>query len=128
MTARRSHDTRHAEQEKAQAVQREAGKHPASRIKQHPAPSTISEHVHDTLLAEIRRAYLSSVNAAVRREGEWRSLSYTPQLGHGARKLAVAALQESVTEFTRAVPDAVRLSARGERAADPGAAADEHRV
>jgi transcriptional regulator with XRE-family HTH domain len=89
-----------AEQEQAQAVQREAGKHLASWIKQHPAPSTITEHVHDTLLAEIRRAYASSVNAAVRREGEWRSLSYTHQLGHGARKLAVAALQESVTEFT----------------------------
>jgi hypothetical protein len=89
-----------AEQEQVQAVQREAGKHLASWIKQNSAPSAISEHVHDTLLTEIRRAYASTVNAAVRREGEWRSLSYTHQLGFGARKLAVAALQESVTGFT----------------------------
>ena len=89
-----------AEQEQVQAVQRDAGKHLASWIKQHPSPPPISEHVHDTLLAEIHRAHASSVNAAVRREGEWRSLSYTHQLGFGARKVAVAALQESVTGFT----------------------------
>ena len=43
--------------------------------------------------------HASSVNAAIRRDGEWRSLSYTHQLGFGARKLAVDALQESVTGF-----------------------------
>jgi transcriptional regulator with XRE-family HTH domain len=89
-----------AEQEQAQAVQREAGKHLGSWIRQNLAPPPISEHVHDTLLTEIRRAHASTVNAAVRREGEWRSLSYTHQLGFGARKLAVATLQESVTGFT----------------------------
>ena len=89
-----------AEQEQAQAVQREAGKHLASWIRQNLAPPAISEHVYDTLLTEIRRAHASTVNAAVRREGEWRSLSYTHQLGHGARKLAVTSLQESVTGFT----------------------------
>ena len=89
-----------AEREQVQAVQREAGRHLASWIKQHPSPSPVGGHVHDTLLDEILGAYASSVNAAVRREGEWRSLSYTHQLGHGARKLAVAALQASVTEFT----------------------------
>jgi transcriptional regulator with XRE-family HTH domain len=89
-----------AEREQVQAVQREAGRYIASWIKLHPAPSLVGGHVHDTLLDEIDRSYASSVNAAVRRDGEWRSLSYTHQLGHGARKLAVAALQESVTEFT----------------------------
>jgi transcriptional regulator with XRE-family HTH domain len=89
-----------AEQEQAQAVQREAGKHLAAWIKQNLAPPAIREHVHDTLLTEIRQTHASTVNAAVRREGEWRSLSYTHQLGFGARKLAVAALQESVTGFT----------------------------
>lgn len=89
-----------AEHEQAQAVQREVGRHLASWIEQNRAPSIISEHVHDTLLAEIRHAHASTVNAAIRREGEWRSLSYTHQLGYGARKLAVAALQKSVTGFT----------------------------
>jgi transcriptional regulator with XRE-family HTH domain len=89
-----------AEEEQAQAVQRDAGKHLASWIKQNLAPPAIGERVHDTLLGEIRRAHASTVNAAIRREGEWRSLSYRHQLGFGARRLAVAALQESVTGFT----------------------------
>jgi transcriptional regulator with XRE-family HTH domain len=89
-----------AEQEQAQAVQREAGKYLASWIRQNSTPPIIREHTHDTLLTEIRRAYASTVNAAIRRDGEWWSLSYTHQLGFGARKLAVAALQESVTGFT----------------------------
>ncbi len=89
-----------AEQEQVQAVQREAGKHLASWTMQNLVPPIVSENVHDTLLAEIRRAHASTVNAAIRREGEWRSLSYTHQLGFGARKLAVAALHESVTGFT----------------------------
>lgn len=89
-----------AEQEQAQAVQREAGKHLASWIGQNSTLPVIREHTHDTLLTEIRRAHASTVNAAIRRDGEWRSLSYTHQLGFGARKLAVATLQESVTGFT----------------------------
>jgi transcriptional regulator with XRE-family HTH domain len=89
-----------AEHEQVQAVQRDAGKFVASWINQHQAPSRIGEHVHDTLLEEIRGAHASTVNAAVRRDGEWRSLSYTHQLGYGARKLAVATLQGSVTGFT----------------------------
>jgi transcriptional regulator with XRE-family HTH domain len=89
-----------AEQEQVQAVQREAGKHLSSWTMQNLVPPIVSENVHDTLLAEIRRAHASTVNAAIRREGEWRSLSYTHQLGFGARKLAVAALHESVTGFT----------------------------
>jgi len=89
-----------AEQEQAQAVQREAGKLLAGWIRKNTAPPAISKHVHDTLLTEIRRAHASTVNAAVRREGEWRSLSYTHQLGFGARKLAVAGLRDPVTGFT----------------------------
>ncbi|MDX3066739.1 hypothetical protein PV518_31955 [Streptomyces sp. ND04-05B] len=105
-----------AQQEQVQAVQRAAGGHLASWIKQHPKPGPISGHVHDTLLNVIQRAHVSSVNAAVRREGEWRSLSYTHQLGYGARKAAADALQESVDEFTKrcetlseVMPDATDL-------------------
>ncbi|MFF7393284.1 helix-turn-helix domain-containing protein [Streptomyces scabiei] len=89
-----------AEQEQVQAVQREVGGLLASWIKRHPRPAPVSGHVHDTLLNEIEHAHASSVNAAVRREGEWRSLSYTHQLGYGARKAAVDALRESVAGFT----------------------------
>lgn len=89
-----------AEQEQVQEVQREAGRHLATWINQHPAPASIGGHVHDTLLDEIAEVHASTVHAAVRREGEWRSLSYSHQLGHGARKLAVAALHNSVTGFS----------------------------
>ncbi|GAA3457184.1 helix-turn-helix domain-containing protein [Dactylosporangium matsuzakiense] len=86
--------------EQVRAVQREAGKHLASWIKLHPAPKPLSGHIHDALLDEISRAHSSTVNATIRRNGEWRSLSYSHQLGHGARRLAVLALQDSITEFT----------------------------
>ncbi|WP_326557199.1 helix-turn-helix domain-containing protein [Micromonospora sp. NBC_01796] len=86
--------------EQVRAVQRDAGKHMASWIKLHPSPKPLSGHIHDALLDEISRAHSSTVNATIRRNGEWRSLSYSHQLGHGARRLAVLALQDSVTEFT----------------------------
>ncbi|GAA5211992.1 helix-turn-helix domain-containing protein [Streptomyces thinghirensis] len=89
-----------AEQEQVQAVQREAGRDVASWLKRHSQPVPINGHVHDTLLNEIERGHPSSVNAAIRREGEWRSLSYTHQLGYGARKETVDALGESIAGFT----------------------------
>lgn len=89
-----------AAREQVRAVQREAGKHMASWIKLHPSPKPLGGHIHDALLDEISRAHSSTVNATIRRNGEWRSLSYSHQLGHGARRLAVLALQDSVTEFT----------------------------
>ncbi|MET9439402.1 helix-turn-helix transcriptional regulator [Streptomyces sp. NPDC006610] len=88
-----------AEREQVQAVQRDAGRHLASWMSQHARPPQTTGHIHDTLLEEIERVHASTVNAAVRREGEWRSLSYTHQLGHGMRKAAVVALQGWVTEF-----------------------------
>jgi transcriptional regulator with XRE-family HTH domain len=89
-----------AEQEQVQEVQRDAGRHLATWITQHPAPASIGGHVHDTLLDEIGVVHASTVHAAIRREGEWRSLSYSHQLGHGARKLAVAALHDAVNGFS----------------------------
>ncbi|MBL7256142.1 helix-turn-helix domain-containing protein [Paractinoplanes lichenicola] len=89
-----------AAREQVRAVQRAAGKHMASWIKLHPSPKPIAGHIHDALLGEISRAHASTVNATIRRNGEWRSLSYSHQLGHGARRLAVLSLQESVTEFS----------------------------
>ncbi|WP_330440573.1 helix-turn-helix domain-containing protein [Micromonospora sp. NBC_00821] len=88
-----------AAREQVRAVQREAGKHMASWMKLHPSPKPLRGHIHDALLDELSRAHSSTVNATIRRNGEWRSLSYSHQLGHGARRLAVLALQDSVTEF-----------------------------
>lgn len=111
-----------AEKEQVQAVQREVGRHLASWVKQHSKPAPTSECIHEALLNEIERAHASSVNAAVRREGEWQSLSYTHQLGHGARKAAVEALRKSVAGFTdlcrtlsESMPDASELLSQANR-------------
>ncbi|MEU6364248.1 helix-turn-helix domain-containing protein [Streptomyces sp. NPDC046931] len=97
--SRTQHLLDNAEREQVQAVQREVGKDLNSWIALHrELPPTIG-HIHDTLLHEIDHSHPSTVNAAVRREGEWRSLSYTHQLGHGARKTAVAALQKWIFVF-----------------------------
>jgi transcriptional regulator with XRE-family HTH domain len=88
--------------EKAQVweVQREAGRIINTWLEEHRAPPKIGGHVHDTLMTEIRNAHASTVNAAIRREGEWYSLSYSHQLGFGARRLAVASLRDWFTGFT----------------------------
>lgn len=88
-----------AEREQVQQAQRAVGRFVASWMGNHQMPKPLEGHIHDTLLDEISGAHTSTVNAAVRRNGEWRSLSYSHQLGHGARKLAVMALQDSVTGF-----------------------------
>lgn len=89
-----------AEQEQVQAVQREAGRLVGTWIRQHRNPGSAGGRVHDTLLDEIGLVHASTVHAAARRNGEWRSLSYSHQLGYGGRKVAVAALNASVTGFT----------------------------
>jgi transcriptional regulator with XRE-family HTH domain len=110
------------EQEQVRADQREAGKHVAAWVGNNPTPADLPGHVQDTLLTELERAHASSIHAAVRREGEWRSLSYSHQLGHGARKLAVASLRDAVVSFnglcetlSTSLPDAAELLAQGSR-------------
>jgi hypothetical protein len=73
-------------------------------------------------MAEIRTAHASTVNAAVRREGEWQSLSYSHQLGFGARRTAVASLRDLLTEFcglcstlAKSSPEAAELLGQADR-------------
>jgi transcriptional regulator with XRE-family HTH domain len=89
-----------AELEQVRAVQRAAATHVASWIKGHASPAQLDGNIYDTLLDEIKQAYASTINATIRRDGEWRALSYSHQLGHGARKLAVQSLRDAVTGFT----------------------------
>ena len=60
----------------------------------------VQAHVQESLLEEIRTAYASTVRAAVRREGEWSQLSYSYQIGFGAKRLAFLALGKAVEGFT----------------------------
>lgn len=80
-------------------VQRDASRMVAAWLTSHDEPPTVASHVHDSLMHEIRAAHASTLNATVRREGEWYSLSYSHQLGFGARRVAVASLRDWRTEF-----------------------------
>lgn len=111
-----------AETEQVRAVQMEAGKYVASWVKQHHGPSATRIRIHETLLAELASAHPATVHAAVRRQGEWRSLSYSHQLGYGARRLAVSSLQRSVDGFGElcrtmcdSLPDAAELLSQADR-------------
>ena len=87
------------EMEQVLADQREAGLQVVNWLTNHVQPPSVNAHVHDSLMAAIRTAHVSTLNAAVRREGEWYSLSYSHQLGFGARRIAVSALKEWRVEF-----------------------------
>ncbi|ANQ73282.1 MULTISPECIES: helix-turn-helix transcriptional regulator [Rhodococcus] len=89
-----------AEQEQVLEVQRDASRLISSWAKNNREPATVRSQIHDTLFTEISSAHASSVHAAARRGGEWRSLSYSHQLGFGARRLAVLTLRDSVKSFT----------------------------
>lgn len=87
------------EHEQVLEIQRDASRHIATWLKNHVEPPKVAGHVHDTLMAQIRSAHGSTINATVRREGEWYLLSYSHQLGFGARRVAVASLRDWLSEF-----------------------------
>ncbi len=80
-------------------------------LKENATVPVIPGSVQEGLLSEIVAAPAASVAAAARRDGEWRSFSYSYQLGFGARKLSVTAVGKRVDGFTeycrllRATPD-----------------------
>ena len=90
-------------------VQRDAGRSLAAWLDAHVEIPQVGSHVHDTLMSEIRAAHVSTINAAVRREGEWYSLSYSHQLGFGARRIAVSALRDWLVGF-RGICDNLKIT------------------
>jgi transcriptional regulator with XRE-family HTH domain len=87
------------EQEQVQEILRSAARMMQAWVSQHSGVPKLSGHVHDSLMSQIQIAYASTVRASVRREGEWRNLSYGHHLGYGARRLAVLALEPLVEKF-----------------------------
>ncbi|MFC8528689.1 helix-turn-helix domain-containing protein [Nocardia sp. NPDC057227] len=105
-----------AEQEQVREVQRAASHHVRIWIEENQQTTRRSGHIEDSLLKEVAAAHASSVHAAARRFGEWRSLSYGHQLGYGARRLAVLTLRDSVKGFdticgtlSKSMPEAEEL-------------------
>src|SRR5262249_9213580 len=64
------------EKEQVQEVLRSAGRMLETWVSQHRNVPSLSGHVHDSLMSQIQVAFASTVRATVRREGEWRNLSY----------------------------------------------------
>jgi len=56
-------------------------------------------YAKDSLLEALDGACASTVRASIKRNGEWCDLSYAHQLGHGARRVAVAVLHKIVNHF-----------------------------
>jgi hypothetical protein len=87
------------EQEQVLEVLRSAARMMETWVSQHSGVPKLSGHVQDSLMSQIQIAYASTVRATIRREGEWRNLSYGHHLGYGARRLAVLALEPLVEKF-----------------------------
>ena len=92
------------EKEQVQEVLRSAAGMVATWISKNRQVPTLSGHVHDSLMSQIHSSYAATVRATIRREGEWRNLSYGHHLGFGARRLAVLALQPLVKKFLDTPP------------------------
>jgi transcriptional regulator with XRE-family HTH domain len=88
-----------AEEQELLEEQREVSRALNAWLKSNSRPERASGRVYDMLINEIRGVHASSVRAAVRREGEWQALSYSHQLGAGARRIAVSSLKPLVTRF-----------------------------
>jgi transcriptional regulator with XRE-family HTH domain len=87
------------EREQVQEVLRAAGRLIHTFLTEHEVPAPIDAHVQDSLLSVMATSHPSTIHACVRRHGEWLNLSYSHQLGHGARRIAVLSLGEYVAHF-----------------------------
>ncbi|MDD2769001.1 MAG: helix-turn-helix domain-containing protein [Methylococcus sp.] len=86
-------------EERVRAVLRDAGESLHSWASLNAKVPPVHAHVQESLLEQIQIAYAATVRAAVNREGEWTNLSYSYQIGYGARRIAVLALGRAVEEF-----------------------------
>ena len=59
----------------------------------------LATRLENGLIAAINRAYASSVRASVRRQGDWRNLDHSYQLGSGARVTAARAVAPKLDDF-----------------------------
>ncbi|MDP1664250.1 MAG: helix-turn-helix transcriptional regulator [Methylobacter sp.] len=86
-------------EERIRAVLRDAGESLWTWASLNKEVPPVHAHVQESLLEQIQIAYAATVRATVNREGEWTNLSYSYQIGYGARRIAVLALAKAVEEF-----------------------------
>lgn len=87
-------------EERVRAVLRDAGDSLHTWASLNVEVPPVNMHVQESLLEQIQIAYAATVRASVAREGEWVNLSYSYQIGYGARRVAVLALGKAVEEFS----------------------------
>lgn len=81
------------ETEQVQEVQRDAARRVHVWLNSNRTLPRAKARIHESLLTALDHAYASTIRATVRRQGEWSKLDYSYQLGYGARRVAVAAIQ-----------------------------------
>ena len=59
----------------------------------------LTARLENSLFSAINRAYASSVRASVRRQGDWRNLDYSYQMGSGARIMASRSVVPKMNDF-----------------------------
>lgn len=113
---------KNAAEEQVLAVQREASELLLTWLRMNPEPAPGGARAYEALLGSIDNAYAATVRASVRREGAWDNLNFNHELGHGARRLAVNALQGLAASFrdhcrtlAEKSPEAAELVSHAER-------------
>ena len=69
---------------------RSVGRHTQAWIDKNRQLDAPRNESHASLLAELGAAHASTINACMRRQGDWINLDYWHQLGAGAQKIAVS--------------------------------------
>jgi len=88
------------EKEQVQEVLRAAAGMMRTWVSKSSTVPPLAGSVQESLMAQMRTAYASTIRATIRREGEWHNLDYGHHLGFGSRRLAVIALEPLVKGFT----------------------------
>ncbi|MCY3870050.1 MAG: helix-turn-helix transcriptional regulator [Gemmatimonadetes bacterium] len=88
-----------SEKAQVQEIQQQAARRLLVWKKHNEQIDPFTKNLQDSLLSAIGRAYASSVQASVRRQGEWYNLDYAHQLGYGARATAAGAVGPKLEAF-----------------------------
>ena len=89
----------HSENAEAIAAQRDAASSIKVWIENNNALNPASVSLDRPLMDAINSAHASSLRASVIRQGDWHNLEYSPQLGFGARRMAIAAVESKQEDF-----------------------------
>ena len=85
--------------EQVREIQQQAAGHLITWLKNNQQIGPFSRRLQDSLISAISRAHASSLQASVRRQGEWYNLDYSHQLGHSARAMAVGTVGSKQEAF-----------------------------